>query len=102
MVRLGMKKAAFNIKNQGVYRVYTSNRRSKMEVPIHKSHLRNKKVLHLILRLKHLELEAMKLQANFFAVNLNAFKNPYRQAQGVLSRAESRGKSFTNKGRVPR
>ena len=45
-----------------------------MEALIHGSHLKNKKVLHLIVRLKHLELEAMKLKANFFAKNLKVLK----------------------------
>jgi len=41
---------------------------------IHKSQLKNKRTFHLILRLKQLELEAIRLQANFFAINLNTLK----------------------------
>jgi hypothetical protein len=49
-----------------------------MESLIHKSHMKNRKILYLILRPKQLELEAMKLRFNFFAANLNTL-NKFRK-----------------------
>ena len=45
-----------------------------MRIRVHKSYVRNKRVLQLIKKLKDLEREMRRFHENFFAINLNSFK----------------------------
>ena len=46
-----------------------------MNMPIHKSHLKDKRIKRYFKKLQKLSLEMRKSEGNFFGMNLNSFKN---------------------------